>query len=146
VFALGNLALVIVLQLTALRFGYVWFALGPAALFAALSRLRAGVPMAAAPTAGILIPQVPSIARALSAESIANYCFAKQLSKQLGELLNGLPATVKKAYVVDDLVIRPRRLVTWESSVAFAVRLCSSTASSPLPIVLSPNVGSCGTA
>lgn len=107
VFALGNLAFVLVLPLTAVRYGYLWFALGPAALFAALSRARRPALTAALLTAALLLPRAGSLRGVFSRDSIARYQTAKRAGKSLAALLGRLPAGVKKAYVVDDLAVQP---------------------------------------
>jgi hypothetical protein len=109
VFALGNLSLVLVLQMSQPRFGYLWFALGPAAVFAALSRAcHAPASLAATSlTAALLLPRIVSMPDMFSRTSIACHRFTKQAAKSMTALLGDLPARVKKVYVVDDLVIQP---------------------------------------
>lgn len=107
VFALGNLALVLVLPATAVRFGYLWFALGPAALFAVLRRAPRPVLTAGLLTAALVLPRMGSLREVFSRDSIARCLSAKQAGKHLATLLGSLPGSVKKAYVVDDLAVQP---------------------------------------
>lgn len=112
VFALGNLGLVVVLVATQLRFGYFWFALGPAALFAAWTRLpspvarRIGAGLAAALCAGVVLVQPFVIARTFAPDSIADYRLVRQSARQLAALLGGLPPEVTTAFLMDDLVVQ----------------------------------------
>jgi hypothetical protein len=106
-FAVGNLALVLSLQSSQLRFGYFWYAVGPVALFAVLSKWRAGAWVAVLMTAGLVIPQILTISRALSSESLDYYREVKASARQMTELLHDLPASVHKVYVIDDLFVKP---------------------------------------
>jgi hypothetical protein len=105
IFALGNLCLVLVLQAPDPRFAYFWFALGPAAIFAALSERRYGVVAAMAIALSLVVPQFWSIARSLSAGSLQSYDLSKRSAKRLTTLLGNLPSTVHTVYLVDDLVL-----------------------------------------
>jgi hypothetical protein len=111
VFALGNLALCIVLQESAPRYGYFWFALGPAALFAVLSRWRTPAPAFAlgvglALSVGVAAPQAIAAAHAFSAQSIAQYRTIKRSARQLTALLATVsPGTT--VYLVDDVLVNP---------------------------------------
>ncbi len=105
IFALGNLCLVLVLQAPDPRFAYFWFALGPAAIFAALSDRRYGVLAAMTIALCLVVPQFWSMARSLSAGSIQSYDLSKRSAKQLTTLLGDLPPTVRTVYLVDDLIL-----------------------------------------
>ena len=107
VFAAGNLALAILLQVTQLRFGYFWFAVGPAALFVVLSRWAYGSLAATVLTAGIIIQQILTIGDSFSEQSLEVYRVIKQSARQLTQLLGSLPSTVTTVYVVDDVWIQP---------------------------------------
>ena len=105
VFALGNLAFVIMPQATSVRLGYLWFALGPAAIFVALSRWpRAGLGAAVALGLGLAVPQAWSITHSFSEESLRSYRLIKQSARELARVLAEMPATVSVVYLVDDLV------------------------------------------
>ena len=106
VFALGNLLWVMLLPATELRYGYLWFALGPAAIFAVLSRYRMGSAAAIALTACVVVPQLSSLAQALSAEPLEAYRIAKQSARQLTSQLGQLAPQVKTVYLVDDLAVQ----------------------------------------
>jgi hypothetical protein len=105
VFAGSNLALLIALQETHLRYGYLWFALGPAALFAALAGIR-GAALAPLLGLGLLAPQIAAIGATFSPDSMHNYRLVKQAARQLTGLLGSLPAAVTTVYLVDDMVVQ----------------------------------------
>jgi hypothetical protein len=105
VFAMGNLCLVMLLQIADPRFAYFWFALGPAALFAALSHTRHPVGFATALGLSLALPQVFAVNRALSADSILNYDLSKRSGVALTQLLGKLPASVSTVFLVDDVVL-----------------------------------------
>ena len=105
-FASGNLGLVLLLQTPDPRFSYFWFTLGPAALFAAFANKRFAVGLATALGVILVTPQIWSIPRELSADSIGNYHLVKQSSRQLISLLRQLPPGVTTAYLVDDVVVQ----------------------------------------
>jgi hypothetical protein len=107
VFALGNLAFVIAWPPTQVRYGYFWFALGPAALFAALSALPSGRRLAVVMTLVLGVPQILTIASSLSSASLEHYRLVKESGRQLIGLLHDLPPQVKIAYLVDDTFISP---------------------------------------
>jgi hypothetical protein len=102
-FAAGNLVLVIVLPATHVRYGYLWFALGPAALFAGLPRTRLAAVIVAALTFGLAVPQLRAVAQSLSKESIAAYLTIKQSGRQLTELIGHLPDSIHTVFIIDDL-------------------------------------------
>jgi hypothetical protein len=77
VFALGNLVVVLVLS-NEVRYGYLWFALGPAAVFAGISRVRGVVGIALALTLGLVVPQLHSLSDAFSSNSINDYRLASR--------------------------------------------------------------------
>ena len=104
VFALGNIALVMLLQVPDARFTYFWFALGPAAIFAAMAHRRHALATALVLALCLTVPQLFAMQRALSADSIRNYQLAKRSGLELLQLLQGLPASVGTVYLVDDLV------------------------------------------
>jgi hypothetical protein len=104
VFALGNLGLVMLLQVPDARFTYFWFALGPAAIFAALAQLRHGLATAVVLALCLTVPQLFAMQRAVSADSIRNYQLVKHAGVELMQLLAGLPASVNTVYLVDDVV------------------------------------------
>lgn len=106
VFALGNLIWAVLLPASELRFGYLWFAIGPAAIFAGLSRRRWANAGAIALTLSLIVPQLYSLTAAFSAEPLQAYRIAKQSARQLTALLARLPATTKTVYLVDDLVVQ----------------------------------------
>jgi hypothetical protein len=105
-FASGNLSLVLVLQTAEPRFSYFWFTLGPAAIFGAFANTRFAFGLAAALGAALVVPQMLSVPRHLSAESIGNYHLVKQSSRQLIGLLHDLPPGVTTAYLVDDVIVQ----------------------------------------
>ncbi len=105
-FASGNLCLVLVLQNPDPRFSYFWFTLGPAAIFAALPNRRLGVGLAAALGLGLVVPQIWSMTRTLSADSVGNYHLVKQSARQLIGLLRDLPPGASTVYLVDDIVVQ----------------------------------------
>ena len=104
VFALGNIGLVMLLQVPDARFTYFWFALGPAAIFAALAHRRHALATALVLTLCLTVPQLFAMQRAVSADSIRNYQLAKHSGIELMQLLGKLPASVSTVYLVDDLV------------------------------------------
>jgi hypothetical protein len=103
VFVLGNLTLVILLQVTQIRYGYFWFALGPAAVFAALPRRREAAVLAMALAAGLALPQAWRMSNYFSRDSIASYRVIKQSARQLTALLAQLPDRIRTVYVIDDI-------------------------------------------
>ena len=106
IFAGSNLALLVALQETHLRYGYLWFALGPAAVFAVVSRQRAGTALSAALALGLAVPQLWAIRSALSEDSVRNYTMVKQAARQLASLLGSLPSGVNTVYLVDDMSVQ----------------------------------------
>jgi hypothetical protein len=105
VFAGSNLLLLIALQETHLRYGYFWFALGPAALLQALARYR-GATLMSLLGLGVLAIPIASISSTLSADSIHNYRLVKHAAQQLTALLATLPVDVDTVYLVDDIVVQ----------------------------------------
>jgi hypothetical protein len=103
VFAGTSLLLALVLLPAEVRFGYLWFALGPAAIFWALGRTRPGAAAAAVLSIALVVPQVHSLGSALSGDSIQAYRLARRSARQLTQLLATLPASTERAYVLDDL-------------------------------------------
>jgi hypothetical protein len=83
VFALGNLVVVLVLS-NEVRYGYLWFALGPAAVFAGISRVRGVVGIALALTLGLVVPQLHSLSDAFSSNSSNDYRLAEGACDWLG--------------------------------------------------------------
>jgi len=106
VFACGNLILVLLLLPTELRFGYLWFALAPAAIFCVLSRLRGGVALALTLAIGLVVPQLYSPASSLSGDSIDAYRLARRSARQLADLLGALPERVTTVYLIDDMAVQ----------------------------------------
>jgi hypothetical protein len=106
VFALGTLCMVMLLQAPDPRYLYFWFALGPAALFAALANTRRGVAWSLTLSVILLVPQIFAIQRTLSADSIRNYDLVKRSGKLLTELLGNMPADVTTVFLLDDVVIQ----------------------------------------
>ena len=106
VFALGTLCMVMLLQAPDPRYLYFWFALGPAALFAALANTRRGVAWSLTLSVILLVPQIFAIQRTLSADSIHNYDLVKRSGKLLTELLGNMPADVTTVFLLDDVVIQ----------------------------------------
>lgn len=104
VFALGNIGLVMLLQVPDSRFTYFWFDLGPAAIFAALAHRRHALATALVLGLCLTVPQLFAMQRALSPDSIRNYQLAKRSGVELLQLLGRLPASVSTVYLVDDLV------------------------------------------
>jgi hypothetical protein len=105
-FALGNLLWVMLLPASELRYGYLWFALGPAAIFAALSRWRLGSAVALVLSLCLLAPQCYSLAQALAAGPLEAYRISKQSARQLTGLLGQLPGTTRNVYLLDDLLVQ----------------------------------------
>jgi hypothetical protein len=105
IFALGNLCLVMLLQAPDARFTYFWFALGPTAVFAALSDRRHGVLAAMVIAAALVLPQFWWMARSLSAGSIQSYSLSKRSARELTALLGHLPSSVGIVYLIDDLIL-----------------------------------------
>lgn len=103
VFAAGNLLLALLVLPTELRFGYLWFALAPAALFCALSRLRGAVALALVLSIALVVPQLHSLVVSLSSQSIEAYRLARGSARQLTELLGALPGHVTTVYLLDDM-------------------------------------------
>lgn len=106
IFALGNLCLVLILQSADPRFTYFWFALGPAAVFAALSNRRHPALISMTIALSLILPQAWAVERALSAAAIRNYQLAKQSAKSLTSLLGHMPATVGTVYLIDDVILQ----------------------------------------
>ena len=106
VFALGNLLWVMLLPASELRYGYLWFAVGPAAIFAVLSRYRLGSAAAVGLTLCLVVPQLNSLAQALSAQPLEAYRIAKQSARQLTSEFGQLPPQVKTVYLVDDIAVQ----------------------------------------
>src|ERR1019366_6371745 len=106
VFALGTLCMVMLLQAPDPRYLYFWFALGPAALFAALANTRRGVAWSLTLSVILLVPQIFAIQRTLSADSIRNYDLVKRSGKLLTDLLGNMPADVTTVFLLDDVVIQ----------------------------------------
>ena len=104
VFALGNLCLVLLLQSPDARFTYFWFALGPAAIFAALAHKRYSIGLATALGLSLVVPQVFALNRALSADAINDYLLSKRSGAALTQLLGQLPPRVIAVYLVDDVI------------------------------------------
>jgi hypothetical protein len=105
-FALANLVGVLLLPATELRYGYLWFALGPAALFAALSQRRRGGLAIPVLSICLLVPQLFSVAHSYAAAPLQAYRIAKQSARQLTALVGALPAGVQKVYLIDDLAVQ----------------------------------------
>jgi len=106
VFAVGNLALMCILKGTDLRFGYLWFALGPAALLAGLSGWKYRQAVAWGMASVVLVTQAASMAEALSPDSLAAYQLPKRAARQLSGLLHGLPEGTRTVYLLDDIFMR----------------------------------------
>jgi hypothetical protein len=106
VFAGSNLALLIALQESHLRYGYVWFALGPAPVLGVLWRARTGAALSIVLGLGLALPQIGSVSNALSADSLSDYRLEKNAARQLAGLLGSLPASVDMAYLVDDVAVQ----------------------------------------
>ncbi len=106
VFALSNLVGALLLPASELRYGYLWLALGPAALFAGLAQRRWSMAAGVILTVCLLLPQVHSLSRALSDPPLQAYRLAKQSARQLSSLLASEPGTVRIVYLVDDLAVQ----------------------------------------
>ncbi|MGH8230945.1 MAG: hypothetical protein ACRESY_03900 [Steroidobacteraceae bacterium] len=106
VFALGNLGLVVLLQVPDPRLAYFWFTLGPAALFASLADRRYGILAASLIALTLVIPQFWSVSRTLSSAAMQSYYLSKHAATQLVKLLAGLPPGVHTVYLVDDVVLQ----------------------------------------
>lgn len=107
VFSFGNLGLFFLMQDTQLRHGYFWLALGPAALLGFLAQRPHGRVLGAVLVLGLVLPQIPSIARERSADALAKYRLLKDSSRALVATLAGLPPQVRTVYIVDDIVVQP---------------------------------------
>ena len=105
IFALGNLALVMVLQAPDPRFAYFWFTLGPAAIFASIADRRHGITVATLITLGLVVPQFWSMSRTLSPSAMQGYRLSKHAAAQLVPLLGQLPSSVRNVYLLDDIVL-----------------------------------------
>jgi hypothetical protein len=131
VFALANLAFVIVLQQSTPRFGYLWFALGPAAVFAATRRFH----LAGAATVlslGLIAPQVLAVAEVRSSTAITDYRTIKQSARQLTELLGQMPPATT-VYLVDDVLLKPAAPMYLQKLAGFRGRLVIVDAIDPIP-------------
>jgi hypothetical protein len=106
VFAVANLVGALLLPATELRYGYLWFALGPAALFAALSPRPRGRLEVAILSICLVVPQWFSMAHSYAAAPLQAYRIAKQSARQLTALVAALPAGTQKVYLVDDLAVQ----------------------------------------
>jgi hypothetical protein len=142
VFALGNLVWVMLLPATELRYGYLWFALGPPAMFALLSRYRWGNAAALLLTVGLLVPQVYSLAQSFSDAPLEAYRTAKQSARALTAQMAQLPAQVKTVYLLDDMAVQSSspqyfaRFAQFSGAVVLVnnlapIRGCSAAAQSP---------------
>lgn len=106
-FAVGNLAFILPLETgEEVRYLFFWFAVGPAALFAALDWPRLQKAIAATLTAGLLLPAAALAHSALSAERMQDYHMVKHSARSIVALLKSLPPAVKVAYVADDVAVR----------------------------------------
>jgi hypothetical protein len=103
VFAAGSLLLAVVCLPAEVRFGYLWFALGPAALLCVLGRTRSGTAAALLLCIGLIVPQVHSLRAALSDGPLQAYELARRSAHQLTQLLGTLPASTTRVYLVDDM-------------------------------------------
>jgi hypothetical protein len=119
-FAAGNLALMCTLEVTALRYGYLWFALGPAALLAGMSGWKHRQAVAWGMAATVLITQAVSMFEALSPDSIAAYQLTKRATRQLNVLLHDLPKATRTVYLLDDIFMR-------DTSPEFTAKLAGFT-------------------
>jgi len=106
IFALGNLGLVMLLQAPDPRYLYLWFALGPAAIFAALANRKHNIALPAALSVILLVPTLFSVREVLSPESIRDYALIKRSGRELTQLLAHMPASVTTVYLVDDTVVQ----------------------------------------
>lgn len=84
------------------RYAYVFFAIAPGALFAALSRWRAGTVAVAVLAVGTILFEIAQAATSLSPASLDAYRLIKQSGRQLVGLLETLPPGTRRAYLVDD--------------------------------------------
>ncbi len=106
VFGCGNLILVLLLLPIEVRFGYLWFALAPAAISCALSRMRGAAALALALSIGLVVPQLHSLAASLAGDSINAYGLARRSARQLADLLGSLPDRVTTVYLVNDMAVQ----------------------------------------
>jgi hypothetical protein len=106
IFAAGNLLFALLMPISELRYGYLWFALGPAALFVVLGRARYGVLAMAALGLCLLVPQALSLSHSLSEAPLAAYRTARESARALTSLVAALPSTVRRAYIVDDMAVQ----------------------------------------
>jgi hypothetical protein len=117
VFAAANVAFMLPLETgQEVRFLFFWFAVGPAAVFAALEQLKLQKAIAATLTASLLVPAAVVAHDALSAQRMQDYHMVKHSARSIQRLLASLPLTVKIAYVADDVVVRtvlPRYLAEY---------------------------------
>lgn len=124
VFALSNLALVVLLPSTQVRYGYLWFAAAPIAvsgfladrfgpdLDAARAKFRRPVLVLASLTLLTTTgTQVGQLVQSLSGESLAMYREVKHAAVDFIGRLRTLPPETRKVYVVDEafsLISSPR--------------------------------------
>lgn len=106
VFAMGTFSLVLLLQAPDPRYLYFWFALGPAAIFAALANSRYQVAIGSLLSLTLLVPTVFSARQSLSADSLQNYDLVKHSGRLLAQMLASLPPQVRTVYILDDTVIQ----------------------------------------
>ena len=106
VFAVANLVGALLLPATELRYGYLWFALGPAALFAVFSHRPGGRLAIAILSICLVVPQWISMAHSYAAAPLQAYRIAKQSARQLTALVGALPPGTQKVYLVDDLAVQ----------------------------------------
>lgn len=110
-FAAGNLALVMLLQQSEPRFGYLWLALAPAPLFAVLAELPAlqrwRLPVAAALTAGLIAPQLAAAAAiAMRSHTLDEYWSSRAAGSELTSILMKTPGSTT-VYLVNDDAVTP---------------------------------------
>ena len=86
------------------RHMYFFFALGPAAVFAALGSRRLGGVAIWALTLSIVVIEGGQAALSLSPSSVADYRIIKHSASQLVGLLKTLPPDTQRVYLVDDMV------------------------------------------
>jgi hypothetical protein len=106
IFAAGNLLFALVTPISELRYGYLWFALGPAAIFVVLARARYGVLAMAALGLCLLVPQALSLSHSVSDAPLTAYRTARESARALTSLVGTLPSTVRRAYIVDDMAVQ----------------------------------------
>ncbi|MEJ1962648.1 MAG: hypothetical protein WDO56_14325 [Gammaproteobacteria bacterium] len=95
VFALGNLGAAVMLQISEPRFGYLWFALGPAAVLVAVSRWKAGPLAAGALSLSLLIAPVSALIDTCSQDMLVHQRTVRQSARQLVSLVRDLPPSVE---------------------------------------------------